>query len=100
LSLKDRRVLGSEGFISVVVVVDLTEGKVLAGPDVHARGFLEDTEIFDEVLPKVATAVEDALRDGVADVYDLQQVVRRTVGRWVGGRHRRRPLILPVVVEV
>ncbi len=100
LSLKDRRVLGSEGFISVVVVVDLTAGKVLAGPDVHARGFLEDTEIFDEVLPKVSTAIEDALRDGVADVYDLQQVVRRTVGRWVGGRHRRRPLILPVVVEV
>ncbi len=41
-SLKDRRILGSEGFISVVAVVDLTDGKVVGGPDIHARGFAED----------------------------------------------------------
>jgi ribonuclease J len=99
-SLKDRRVLGSEGFISVVAVVDLTAGSVLAGPDIHARGFLEDTEVFDEVLPQVRSALEAALAEGVSDTYALQQIIRRVVGRWVGGRHRRRPMILPVVVEV
>ena len=46
-SLKDRRILGEEGFVSVVVVVDLVAGKVAGGPEIHARGFLEDDSVFD-----------------------------------------------------
>jgi ribonuclease J len=99
-SLKDRRILGSEGFVSVVAVVDLTDGKVLGGPDIHARGFNEDDAIFDEVKPRIAAALEDALRDGASDVYELQRVMRRAIGRWVSDTHRRRPMIIPVVVEV
>jgi ribonuclease J len=98
-SLKDRRVLGSEGFITCFVVVDSVEGKVTAGPEIHARGFIEDDAAFDPVLPKIKQAVEDALRDGLADEYALAQVVRRTLGRWVNDQHRRKPMILPVVVE-
>ena len=98
-SLKDRRILGEEGFISVFVAVDLTSEKVVAGPEIHARGFAEDEEVFDEVLPLVTRAVEDALRHGGSDVYALEQVVRRQVGRWVSAKHRRRPMIVPVVVE-
>ena len=45
-SLKDRRILGEEGFISVVVVIDAQSGKIVAGPDIHARGFAEDLELF------------------------------------------------------
>jgi ribonuclease J len=48
-SLKDRRILGEEGFISVVVVIDSQSGKIVAGPDIHARGFAEDASLFDEV---------------------------------------------------
>ncbi len=99
-SLKDRRILGSEGFISALVVVDLGTGKVVAGPEIHARGFLEGDAVFDDVLPVLTAALEDALRDGVTDTHQLQQVVRRTVGSWVGGTLRRRPMIIPVVVEV
>ncbi len=98
-SLKDRRILGEEGFISVFVAVDLTDEKVVAGPEIHARGFAEDEEIFDEVLPRVTRALEDALLHGGTDAYALEQVVRRTVGRWVSSTHRRRPMIVPVVVE-
>jgi ribonuclease J len=98
-SLKDRRILGEEGFISVFVAVDLTDEQVVAGPEIHARGFAEDAEIFDDVLPKVTKAVEDALAHGGTDAYALEQVVRRTVGRWVSAKHRRRPMIVPVVVE-
>jgi ribonuclease J len=99
-SLKDRRILGSEGFISVVVVVDLTEGKVVGGPDLHARGFGEDDSVFDEVLPKVQTTVEDHLREGGTDVFEIQKAIRRVIGKWVADTHRRRPMIIPVVIEV
>lgn len=97
--LKDRRILGEEGFISIVVVVDSGSGKIVAGPEIHARGFVEDGTVFDEVLPRVADALSAAAADGVADTYQLQQVVRRIVGRWVSDSYRRRPMIIPVVVE-
>ena len=99
-SLQDRRILGSEGFISVVAVVDLTDGKVVGGPDIHARGFAEDDAIFDAVRPRIKDALESALRDGSTDVYELQKVMRRAIGKWVSDTHRRRPMIIPVVVEV
>jgi ribonuclease J len=99
VSLKDRRILGEEGFISVFVAVDITTGTVVAGPEVHGRGFAEDEAVFDAVLPLVRAAVEETLLRGVDDVRQLQQVVRRTVGRWVANTHRRRPMIVPVVVE-
>jgi ribonuclease J len=99
-SLKDRRILRDEGFISIVVVVDSVTGKVTGGPEIHARGFTDDDRFFDEVRPRIEQALERTVADGVADTYQMQQVVRRAVGRWVNEKHRRRPMILPVVVEV
>ena len=97
--LKDRRILGEEGFISIIVVVDSQSGKVVAGPEIHARGFAEDDAVFDQVRPQVAQALHDSVADGITDTYALQQVVRRVVGRWVNEAFRRRPMIIPVVVE-
>jgi ribonuclease J len=99
VDLKDRRILGEEGFISIVVVVDSGTGKVVAGPDIHARGFAEDESVFDEVRPRIADALSSAAADGVGDTHQLQQIVRRVVGRWVNESYRRRPMILPLVVE-
>ncbi len=98
--LKDRRILGEEGFVSVFVAVNVSEGRVVAGPEVHARGFAEAADVFDDVLPKVTARLEAAMADGVTDTYQLQQLVRRTIGKWVGEKHRRRPVIVPVVVGV
>ncbi len=98
--LKDRRILGEEGFISVFVAVDISTGKVVAGPELHERGFADDDEIFDTIRPDLAKALERALADEVTDVSQLQQVVRRVVGRWVAKTHRRRPMIVPIVLEV
>jgi ribonuclease J len=98
-SLKDRRILGEEGFISVVVVIDSVTGKVTGGPEIHARGFAEDESVFDEIRPEIVGAIEKAAENGGADTYQLQQTVRRVIGRWVGGRLRRRPMIIPVVIE-
>lgn len=97
--LKDRRVLGEEGFISIFAAVDIIESKVVAGPEIHARGLGLDDDAFTDVLDTVRAALEDALRDEVTDTYDLQQRVRRVVGKWVGSAHRRRPMIVPVIVE-
>ena len=97
--LKDRRILGEEGFISVFTAVDIVEGKVVAGPEIHARGFGEDEKVFEAVLPTIKFALEEALADGVVDTHQLGQIMRRVVGKWVGDKHRRRPMIVPVVVE-
>lgn len=99
-SLKDRRILGEEGFISVVVVIDSQSGSIVAGPDIHARGFAEDLELFDEVKLRIEKALAIAVADGINGTHQLSQIVRKTVGGWVGGEHRRRPMIVPLVIEV
>jgi len=99
-SLKDRSILGEEGFISVVVVIDSQSGKIVAGPDIHARGFTEDAALFDEVKSMIEKAMAKAVAGGFNGTHQLQQVVRRTVGSWVGEAHRRKPMIIPVVIEV
>ncbi|HEY2508622.1 MAG TPA: ribonuclease J [Streptosporangiaceae bacterium] len=98
-SLKDRLILGDEGFISVVVVVDSTSGKLVAGPEIHARGAGIDDVGLGAVRPLVEEALAGAAREGIDEVHQLRQLVRRTVGRWVNENYRRRPMIIPVVVE-
>ena len=99
-SLKDRRILGEEGFISVIVVIDSQTGKIVAGPDIHARGFAEDLALFEEVKGRIERALAGAVAGGINGTHQLSQVVRKTVGSWVGEEHRRRPMIVPVVIEV
>ena len=98
-SMKDRRILGEEGFLSVIVVVDSVTGKVVSGPEIHARGFAEDETTFDEIKQPIVDAINASIAEGATDSYQLQQVVRRVVGRWVNRAHRRRPMIIPVVIE-
>jgi ribonuclease J len=99
-SLKDRRILGEEGFVSVVIVVDSTTGKLVAGPEIHARGSGIDDASFAEVRPRLDEALARAAADDIHDAYQLGQLVRRTVGKWVNENYRRRPMIIPVVIEV
>ena len=99
-SLKDRRILGEEGFISCIVVIDSQSGKIVAGPDIHARGFNEDAAMFDEVKLRIEKALATAVVDGINGTHQLSQIVRKTIGGWVGGEHRRKPMIVPVVIEV
>lgn len=96
--LKDRRVLAEEGFISVFCVVD-DRGRVQVGPEIRARAFAEEDHVFDDVKPLISKALAEAAGEGVTDTYALQQVIRRTIGTWVNKAHRRRPMIIPVVVR-
>ena len=97
--LKDRRILADEGFVSVFVVMDASNGRVLSGPDVHARGIAEDDGVFDAILPELKKALEEAAKSGSVDNHQLQQVMRRVVGRFVGTKLRRRPMIVPIVID-
>jgi ribonuclease J len=99
-SLKDRRILGEEGFVSVVIVVDSTSGKLVAGPEIHARGSGIDEAAFAEVRPLVEETLARAAADGISEIHQLRQMIRRTTGRWVSDNYRRRPMIIPVVVQV
>jgi ribonuclease J len=98
--LTERRILSDGGFIAATVVVDSVTGKVVGGPTVSAKGFSDDPTAFEEVVPLVTEALDRAATDGITDPHQLQQVVRRTIGRWVNDRYRRRPMIVPNVVEV
>lgn len=97
--LKDRRTMAEEGFISIFVALDVQTGRVIVGPEIQARGFAEDQRVFDTVRPQIIAALSEASRGGAQDLHGYSQVVRRTVGRWVNTQHRRRPMIVPVVVS-
>ncbi|MDN5658868.1 ribonuclease J [Brevibacterium sandarakinum] len=98
--LKDRLVLSGEGFVTIFMAINSQSKSLIAGPEIHARGVAESDSVFDSIMPKVTKAVEDALKDGTTDQYQLQQVVRRTVGRWASSKLRRKPMIVPMVVIV
>jgi ribonuclease J len=96
--LKDRRVLAEEGFISIFCVIDAKDGRVKIGPEIRARAFAEEDNVFNDVKPLIERALAEAAGEGVRDPYALQQVIRRTIGTWVNKAHRRRPMIIPVVI--
>jgi ribonuclease J len=99
-TLKDRRILGEEGFLSILVAVDLELGKVVFGPEITARGFSDDPAALDPINAELVELVEKALADGTRDSDAIAHLVRRTVGRWVDREYRRRPMLMPMVEEV
>jgi ribonuclease J len=98
--LTERRILGDGGFIAVTVVVDSVTGKPVGGPTVSAKGFSDDPAAFEPVVPLITEILTRSAADGVTDPHQLQQIVRRTVGKWVNDTYRRRPMIVPTVLEV
>ncbi len=100
--LRDRRVLAEEGVVVVVVTVDIGSGRVITGPEIITRGWVyapEAEDLLDEACDTVSSAVEKALAEGERNVDQLEQVVRRATGKFVSSRTKRRPMIVPVVME-
>ncbi|MEO8364020.1 MAG: ribonuclease J [Ilumatobacteraceae bacterium] len=101
--LRDRKVLSEEGVVVVVVTVDVAAGKVLVGPEVITRGWVyapEAEDLIDEACLAVSKAVEHALGNGTRDVDALEKEVRRAAGKFVSERTKRRPMIVPIVMEM
>ena len=100
--LRDRRVLAEEGVVVVVVAVDVTTGAIITGPEIITRGWVyapEAEDLLDECAEKVRDAIKAAFAEQATDIETLQRHVRRAAGRFVNEQTRRRPMIVPVVME-
>lgn len=98
--LRDRRALADEGVVVVVVSVDVESGEVLADPEIITKGWVygpEADDLLEEARQRVVAAVETF--DDALDIETLKRRVRQALGRFVSERTKRRPMIVPVVVE-
>ncbi|HLU41785.1 MAG TPA: ribonuclease J [Microthrixaceae bacterium] len=99
--LRDRRVLADEGVVAAIVCVDMEARRIVSGPEVATRGWVyepESGELLAEMLERVRAGVEKALKEG-ADLPGIERALRRASGGFVADKTRRRPMILPVVLE-
>ena len=98
-TLGERLVLSS-GFIAVTVVVRRGTGKIAGPPHLQSRGFSEDPKALEPVLPLINEALKSLASERVTDPARIAQAVRRVIGKWVGEKYRRQPMIVPTVLEV
>jgi ribonuclease J len=101
--LRDRRSLAEEGLVVVIVTVDATTGEVVQGPEIVTRGWVyapEAEELLEEAKAAVLASLQEAAREGATDFETLRRHARRSLGRFISERTRRRPAVIPVVMEV
>ena len=101
--LRDRRVLSEEGVVVVVITVDMKTGEVVSGPEIITRGWVHapDAEpLLDEARQVVRGALEKLDHHGGVELDQVQRSARQALGRFVNDRTKRRPMIVPVVMEV
>ena len=101
--LRDRQVLATEGVVVVVVTVDAKSGEILTGPEIITHGWVyapEAEALLGEARAAVAASLEEAAASGGTDYETLKRHARQSLGRFVHERTRRRPMIVPVVMEV
>ena len=101
--LRDRRVLSEEGVVMVTVIVDPRSGEVLGGPDIVTRGWVFEREaagLLDEARQAVVDRLKEGAAEGATDPESVKRHMRSALGRFVQQRTRRRPMIVPVVMEV
>jgi ribonuclease J len=100
VALRDRRHMAEDGVLIVVVTLTSSNGDVVVSPELVARGFGEQDALLDEVKSEVVEIIEDLLADKISEIKLLQEHLHDGIGRLVYDRTRRRPMILPVVLEV
>jgi ribonuclease J len=98
-SLKDRRTLAEEGFITIVALVDADTGTLAEPPEFLARGFVHDKSTFDAVVPLIEKTLAKAGEEGIGDRHQLEQLIHRTVSRWAHNAYRRSPIIVPIIID-
>lgn len=101
--LRDRRLLAGDGIVVCVVALDSQSGEVVAGPDVISRGFVhedESADFLEEARAEIRESLEVLTEDEIRDWAQVRRVVRKSLGKFVWERTGRRPIVLPVVMEV
>ncbi len=100
VALRDRKRLSEDGVLIVVATLASANGKRTATPELIARGFPEADDLLDELRKEASRVLDELLAQEIVEVKLLQEHLHEDLGRLVHSRVRRRPLILPVVVEV
>ena len=100
--LRDRRQLSQDGIVILIVTLDREHGSILAGPDIVSRGFVyirESEDLIEEARDKVQQTLERCSQDGVIEWAALKSVIRDTLGKYLYEKTRRRPMILPIIMD-
>ena len=101
--LRDRKVLSNEGVVVVIVTIDDQGGAIIAGPEIITRGWVyapEAETLLGEASEVIRKQLQQAITDGARDPEVLRKIVRTATGKFVSERTKRRPMIVPVVIEV
>ena len=101
--LRDRKALSNDGIIMVVVAIDGEEARVIAGPDLISRGvfYLPEADgVLDELRAELRAMIEGLSVDAIRDVNAMKEHIRSALSRSVHQRTKRRPVVIPVVMEV
>jgi ribonuclease J len=101
--LRDRKHLSADGIMMVVVTVDAEEARVVAGPDLVSRGvfYLPDSgDVMDELKAKLSEILNACSVEGIRDVGTVKEHIRAGLAKAVFEKSRRRPIVIPVVMEV
>jgi ribonuclease J len=101
--LRDRRQLSQDGILIVVVTMDKQRGCTVAGPDIVSRGFVyvrESEKLMDEAKDKVQLALDKCQTNGITEWAAIKSNVRDALGKYLYERTRRRPMILPIIMEI
>jgi ribonuclease J len=101
--LRDRKHLSADGIMMVVVTIDAEEARVVAGPDLISRGVFylpESGELVDELKDRLTRILNDCSVEGIRDVGTVKEHIRSGLAKAVFEKSRRRPIVIPVVMEV
>lgn len=101
--LRDRKQLSQDGILIVVVTINRESGTVVAGPDIVSRGFVyvrESEELIDEAKDKVKLALKKCEEKGITEWASIKSNVRDAVSKYLYEKTRRRPMILPIIMEI
>ncbi|MDO5741260.1 MAG: ribonuclease J [Ornithinimicrobium sp.] len=97
--LRDRLTLSQQGTVTVVALVDADTGRLAEPPDFLARGLGTDEKMFAASVPAIEAALAEAASQGIGDSQELEKRIARAVSQWAFRKHRRNPLVVPVVIE-
>jgi ribonuclease J len=101
--LRDRWHLAQDGIVILVMSVDKATGRLIAGPDVISRGAIltgEADEVYEEAKTRIGEFVENLPTDGTVDWATVRTDLRRTLNKFLQQKTGRRPMIIPIIMEV
>jgi ribonuclease J len=101
--IRDRRVLAQEGMVVIILTIDRANGKVLKNPDIISRGFIylkDNHEILNDIRKRIRGVLERIPKHQPLDADYLKTLIRNQIGQFLFNRTHRRPMVLPVVIEI